>query len=398
MSSEVIIKAEGVSKKFSLSLKNSIKWGLVDIARDFIGTPSKSEELRLDEFWALQDVNFEVRRGECLGLIGPNGAGKSTLLKMLNGIIRPDKGAIEIHGRVGALIEVGAGFHPLLTGRENIYINGAIMGLSRAEINDSFDAIVDFADLGKFLDMPVSYYSSGMYVRLGFAVAAHLKPDILLIDEVLAVGDAGFRAKCYERIYSILREAAVIFVSHSMVHVNRMCNSVLLLGKETNLFSSPAHAIKRYHELVKSAGGSQESLYSNGETAIKNLSVKGVTSSEDIFTGGVFQIAFVASLPLRLKCISLGLSILSQEKIAVAYSRRRFSCTDSEGKIHISFITQCIPLAPGDYSLAITMFDDDVLEQMLWYFDVSPFTVKGDEGFMDVPVVLQGIWHGNAVA
>ena len=182
MSSDVLIRAEGISKKFSSKLKTSMKYGIIDIARDFIGIPSSSDTLRPSEFWSVQDVSFEVRRGECLGLIGPNGAGKSTLLKMLNGIIMPDKGSVEINGRVGALIEVGAGFHPLLTGQENIYINGSIMGLTKKEIDKKFNSIVDFAEIGDFIDMPVSYYSSGMYVRLGFAIAAHLEPDVLLID------------------------------------------------------------------------------------------------------------------------------------------------------------------------------------------------------------------------
>jgi len=173
MSSDVLIRAEGVSKKFSFKLKTSMKYGIIDIARDFIGIPSRSDTLRPNEFWSVQDVSFEVRRGECLGLIGPNGAGKSTLLKMLNGIIIPDKGHIEINGRAGALIEVGAGFHPLLTGQENIYINGSIMGLRKKEIDHKFDSIVEFAELSDFIDTPVSYYSSGMYVRLGFAIAAH---------------------------------------------------------------------------------------------------------------------------------------------------------------------------------------------------------------------------------
>src|SRR5262245_33839800 len=176
-------------------------YGLQDAWSDGIGRRrSRSQQLRADEFWAVHDVSFRLKRGECFGLIGRNGAGKSTLLKMLNGIFRPDTGSIAFRGRVGGLIEIGAGFHPILTGRENVYVNGAVLGLGRREIDRHFDAIVEFAGVREFIDSPVKYYSSGMYVRLGFAVAAHLAPDVLLVDEVLAVGDMEFQAKCLEHV------------------------------------------------------------------------------------------------------------------------------------------------------------------------------------------------------
>jgi lipopolysaccharide transport system ATP-binding protein len=175
-------------------------YGVYDVARDMFGLNGHSEQLRNTEFWAIDDVSFNVKRGECLGIIGPNGAGKSTLLKMLNGILLPDRGKLTMRGRVGALIELGAGFHPMLTGRENIYVNGAILGLCKSDIDRKFDEIVAFAELKDFVDSPVKFYSSGMYVRLGFAVAVHLKPDVLLIDEVLAVGDDHFRSKCTHKI------------------------------------------------------------------------------------------------------------------------------------------------------------------------------------------------------
>jgi len=253
MTSDVLIRAEGVSKKFSSKLKTSMKYGIIDIARDFIGAPTRSDTLRPDEFWGVQDVSFEVRRGECLGLIGPNGAGKSTLLKMLNGIIMPDKGHIEINGRVGALIEVGAGFHPLLTGRENIYINGSIMGLKKKEIDQKFDSIVDFAELVDFIDTPVSYYSSGMYVRLGFAIAAHLEPDVLLIDEVLSVGDMGFVIKCLNRMGESIPKTATIFVSHNMPMMARISTKAMLMNKGSICFYSNdiADGIKQYIELFE---------------------------------------------------------------------------------------------------------------------------------------------------
>ncbi|MCK4325438.1 ABC transporter ATP-binding protein, partial [bacterium] len=183
---DIAIKVEHVSKKFCKRLRHTMLYGTVDIARSTLGLLPHSGQLRVGEFWAVDDVSFELKRGETLGIIGPNGAGKTTVLKMLNGIFMPDKGKIIIKGRVGALIEVGAGFHPMLTGRENIYINGTILGMSKREIDKKFDDIVNFADIGDFIDSPVKHYSSGMYVRLGFAIAIHCEPDILLVDEVLA--------------------------------------------------------------------------------------------------------------------------------------------------------------------------------------------------------------------
>src|SRR3990170_2258915 len=197
MDEDIAIKVEHVSKKYCKSLKNSMLYGVNDIARNSLGFSSHSERLRNGEFWAVDDVSFELKKGETLGIIGPNGAGKTTLLKMLNGIFWPDKGKITVRGRVGALIEVGAGFHPLLTGKENVYVNAAILGMTKKEVDKKFNDIVEFAGIGDFINVPVKFYSSGMFVRLGFAVAVHCEPDILLIDEILSVGDAKFRAKCY---------------------------------------------------------------------------------------------------------------------------------------------------------------------------------------------------------
>jgi lipopolysaccharide transport system ATP-binding protein len=191
--------------------------------------PRSSEE----EFWALQDVSFEIKQGERVGIIGRNGAGKSTLLKILSRIVEPTTGRVRIKGRVASLLEVGTGFHPELTGRENIFLNGAILGMTRAEIRKKFDEIVDFAEIEKFLDTPVKRYSSGMYVRLAFAVAAHLEPEILLVDEVLAVGDAQFQKKCLGKMEDVsAREGrTVLFVSHNMSAIRSLCNSCVMLGK-----------------------------------------------------------------------------------------------------------------------------------------------------------------------
>src|SRR5438105_11584117 len=183
-----------------------------------------------ETFWALRNVSFDVKRGEVLGIIGSNGAGKSTLLKILNRITEPSIGGVDIYGRVGALLEVGTGFHPELTGRENIFLNGAILGMTRAEIKRKFDEIVAFAEVERFLDTPVKRYSSGMYVRLAFAVAAHLDPEILLIDEVLAVGDAEFQKKCLGKMQDVAGHGrTVLFVSHNMGAVSSLCRTCILL-------------------------------------------------------------------------------------------------------------------------------------------------------------------------
>ncbi|MBN2564001.1 MAG: ATP-binding cassette domain-containing protein, partial [Phycisphaerae bacterium] len=193
--------------------------------------PLPSDGLRPSEFWALRDVSFEVRRGECVGLIGANGAGKSTLFSILSGIYGPNEGGVEIRGRLQALIALGAGFHPLLTGRENIYINGAILGMTAAEMNQRLDRILDFAELGDFIDAPVRTYSSGMTVRLGFSVAAHLDPDILLVDEVLAVGDASFQEKCMSFSRQLIQSGkTILLVSHNMIRIQAATARCLWLG------------------------------------------------------------------------------------------------------------------------------------------------------------------------
>ena len=255
MNRDALIQVEGVSKKFCRSLKRSLWYGVQDISSELVGRGDRPE-LRQDEFWAVDNVSFEMHRGDCLGLIGLNGAGKSTLLKMLNGLIKPDKGRITMKGRVGALIELGTGFNPILTGRENIYNNGAVFGFTQKEINEKFDSIVEFSEIGDFLDMPVQNYSSGMRVRLGFAVAAHMEPDILLIDEVLAVGDIRFILKSFNLIDRLVERCSVIFVSHSMQNISRMCNQILLMekGREKFLGSNVSEGIDKYYQ---SLGGKQ---------------------------------------------------------------------------------------------------------------------------------------------
>ncbi len=241
---EVLLQVEHLSKKFCRDLKRSLWYGVTDITGEILGRRGPRTNLRTKEFWALKDVSFELRRGQALGLIGRNGAGKSTLLKLLNGLIPPDQGRIAVRGSIGALIALGAGFNPVLTGRENVLVNASILGIPGHRARSMLDDIVDFAELEDFIDAPLQSYSSGMVVRLGFAVATAMNPDILLLDEVLAVGDAAFRAKCFQRMGEVMRDSAVVFVSHSMPHVARVCDTGLLLRK------GEVAAVGSIHEVV----------------------------------------------------------------------------------------------------------------------------------------------------
>lgn len=243
MANDVVIRAEGLGKKYLIghqaererytALRDVIARSARNFKRsvgDLLGGRANVAGDEVEEFWALKDVSFEIKRGEVVGVIGRNGAGKSTLLKILSRITEPTVGRVEIRGRVASLLEVGTGFHPELTGRENIYLNGAILGMSRAEIKRKFDEIVAFAEVEKFLDTPVKRYSSGMYVRLAFAVAAHLEPEILVVDEVLAVGDAEFQKKCLGKMKDVADHGrTVLFVSHNMAAVSNLCSKAAVL-------------------------------------------------------------------------------------------------------------------------------------------------------------------------
>ncbi len=341
---EVLVKVEGVSKKFCRSLKRSLWYGVCDIAGELnpfakqgagsreqgvggaasggndqlVTSDSRlvtSSPLRDGEFWAVNDVSFELRRGECLGLVGHNGAGKTTLLKMLNGLIKPDRGRIEIEGLVGALIALGAGFNPILTGRENIYINGAVLGMGRQEIDARLDAIIDFAGIGDFIDTPVQNYSSGMSVRLGFAVAANLiKPDVLILDEVLAVGDAAFRAKCLVRVSEMLANCAVIFVSHNEAHVSRICDRVLWLEHgRVREAGSPDVILPRYGEDRRGP---------EARTEIHRLdpgfNLSEPVAEREVRAGGDFRFSFFLSSERRCQVSGFRLALRSDRNEIVA--------------------------------------------------------------------------------
>lgn len=250
MAEPFVLRVDHISKKFCRRTRQSMYYGTCDILRGMLGLSSPSESLRPHEFWALKGVTFSLRRGERLGLLGCNGSGKSTLLRLLAGIYQPDTGRIEIRGNVCSLIALGAGFHPLLSGRENIYLNGTLLGMTKRDIDSRFEQIVEFAGLGEFLDSPVKTYSSGMHVRLGFAIAIHSNPHLLLIDEVLAVGDTAFQDKCIEKVLALNRQGtAIIFVSHSIQTIERMCDSGLLLKQGKPLFlGGIRECIRRYFD------------------------------------------------------------------------------------------------------------------------------------------------------
>jgi len=245
--SQYAIKCEQVWKKFSRGERaDSIRDAIPAMVRLLLNR--QLQGLKNKQFWALKDVSFTVASGEVLGIIGPNGAGKSTLLKILSSIMVPNQGRISIRGKLTALIEVGAGFHPDLTGRENIYLNGAILGMARREIRSKIDDIMDFAGVRDFIDTPVKRYSSGMQARLGFSVASHMEPDVLLVDEVLAVGDALFQQKCLERMHDFANSGrAIIFISHNLQAISELCpNTLLLMSGERVFLGSTSQAIQKY--------------------------------------------------------------------------------------------------------------------------------------------------------
>ncbi|MBF2000009.1 MAG: ATP-binding cassette domain-containing protein [Synechococcales cyanobacterium C42_A2020_086] len=247
---DVVLAVNQVSKKFCRDLRRSLFYGVQDIASDLVGVRRHSEKLRSGEFWALKDVSFQLRRGEALGLVGANGAGKSTLLRIISGLIKPDTGSVMVEGRVAPLIALGAGFNPILTGRENIYANMSILGLPTREIKRRFDDVVEFAEIWDAIDAPVQSYSSGMAARLGFACAVHIEPDVLLIDEVLAVGDVKFKVKCHQRLGQLRKNGtAFVLVSHNPHSVLNVCNLSIYLSKGRLLaFGETESIIRQYEE------------------------------------------------------------------------------------------------------------------------------------------------------
>ena len=378
---ETLIKVEGVSKKFCRSLKKSLWYGMQDLGREVTGRRHGGDgQLRPDEFWAVNNVSFELRRGECIGLIGRNGAGKTTLLRILNGLIKPDAGRIEMRGRVGAIIALGAGFNPILTGRENIYVNASVLGLSKREIDKKMEEIQDFAELGDFINSPVQNYSSGMQVRLGFAVATALEPDILILDEVLAVGDASFRAKCFNRIHTVLKNSAVIFVSHSMPQISRICNQAILL-KEGNILhqsTNVASVISRYNESMTN----EENIIIIEGTGATRIDSVHVTSMVDDKATSIIQyqpmrivitFAVLAEVELPLKIL---ITVQDESQNNVAQILEDVGSPLINEKSCLAFDIEKAPFNSGIFSITASIISGPRGEFTSVVYNAATFTVE----------------------
>ncbi|WP_163336847.1 ABC transporter ATP-binding protein [Desulfopila sp. IMCC35008] len=396
MSAETLITVEGVSKKFCRNLKKSLRYGIQDLRSEILGRPHDVKgELRPDEFWAVKDVSFELKRGECLGLIGRNGAGKTTLLRMLNGLIKPDTGRITMNGRVGALIALGAGFNPILTGRENIYVNASILGLTKNHVDSKLEEIIDFAELREFIDMPVQSYSSGMNVRLGFSVAAILiQPDILFLDEVLAVGDIGFTIKCLNAIRSLTQHSAVVFVTHNMQYVSSFCSRIMVFKRgQIHLDTpTPADGIDCYYNQIEhhlKVSGTREAeiiaidfLASDFETTYTEIE----QNSELIISQGT-----AATVRLEINISRVGSQItvilcIMDESMTPVLSVP--ICADDGNlaqflgsTIHLDIPLGIIELNSGKYSLMLAVSDARTKELLLRVQGLIPFRVFADKSY-----------------
>jgi len=381
---DTLVKVENVSKRFCRSLKRSLWYGVCDLGNELVGKQhADPDKLRKNEFWAINDISFELKRGECLGLIGRNGAGKTTLLRVLNGLIKPDKGRVELKGRVGALIALGAGFNPILTGRENIYINGAVLGLTKKHITSKLDEIIEFSEIDEFIDSPVQSYSSGMKIRLGFAIAAKLiKPDILFLDEVLAVGDAGFRSKCYTAVSDMLENAAVIFVSHIMTDISRLASKVALLehGKST-FIGETSSGINLYNSLL-SADCIQKQSLGTGEAVVSNVALitKSDIAVDTISYGNPFDICFDLKISEIFEQYIMSLTFMDQAHSLVAewHSNNNGVLLKNDGKVHHHMISfNKLLLNPGKYFLNLVILDKNSLRPLCWELALLKFSVIG---------------------
>lgn len=386
------INIENLGKKYLLShqtgkqpyvaLRDVIADNCKNVGRKLVGPfLRRSPVHNVEDFWALKDVSFEVKRGERIGIIGRNGAGKSTLLKILSRITEPTTGSVRIKGRVASLLEVGTGFHPELTGRENVFLNGAILGMGRAEIKDKFDEIVDFAEIERFLDTPVKRYSSGMYVRLAFAVAAHLEPEILIVDEVLAVGDAQFQKKCLQKMGDIGKEGrTVLFVSHNMVAIEALCSRAILLH------NGKLYADGRQREVINNylsfnQQNANQSLseradrIGNGSIRLKNVTVEATDPCGPITSNSGVKIIleYSATQPIVNPKIMVGL--YDRSDVAVYGLDSDFSNglpknLPSSGTIICT--TGALHLTSGPISLNIAVFNGgdmaDYLQNALDFF------------------------------
>lgn len=381
--SDTLVELNSVSKKFCRKLRRALWYGFTDLGGQLIGRDG-SKTLRKDEFWAVKNVSFSIKRGETLGLIGQNGAGKTTILRMLNGLIKPDEGMIEVRGRMQALIALGAGFNPILTGRENVYINASVLGISKAEVDKRFDEIVDFSGIHEFIDTPVQSYSSGMKVRLGFAVAANMNPDVLLVDEVLAVGDLPFQAKCRNRIEELMKDGvAIILVSHNLHTISYICSRSLVLEKGTIIFEGDTQqGIDVYRSSLLSKREARGTRAGTGEVKIerfemldrKNMPVDTINVGDPM----KFRIYYSTSEPIRNPIVNI--AIYNQAGVQISGIRNDVDGVllgnwSQDGYIELE-IAQ-FHLLPNNYFFNATIFHADGFAYYDRIEDVARISVTG---------------------
>lgn len=390
-----IIEVRNLSKKYTLGERQPY-YSFRDTISGIFHTPFRREKLEKDEFWALKDVSFDVNQGDVVGVIGRNGAGKSTLLKILSQITPPTEGEVKLRGRVASLLEVGTGFHFELTGRENIYLNGAILGMKRWEINNKFKEIVEFSEIEKFLDTPVKHYSSGMYMRLAFAVAAHLEPEILMVDEVLAVGDAQFQKKCLGKMSDVSKQGrTVIFVSHNMIAIKQLCSSVIIFNKgEIQDIGTPNKMINQYDEETQKNNQNFSPLISKD----KNFTIKDFKWTND---KGDFVNEYISGknisweIYLEIANISKNINIVvalednSGNRIFAATSKPTLNTNDSfHGVYKIMGNLENIFLAPGRYTCSFGVRENNntvIYEPNLYnLFIVEDKAFEGQNGLIRV--------------
>jgi lipopolysaccharide transport system ATP-binding protein len=397
----IAIAFENISKRFILRKEQPRSFQEVMVGLLHKRRPS-------EEFWALRDVGFEVQHGEAMGLIGPNGAGKSTVLKLISRIIEPTSGHIEVNGRVAALLELGAGFHPDLTGRENIFLNGSILGLSRAEVKKRFESIVEFSGIGPFVDVPVRHYSSGMQVRLGFSIATAVDPDILLIDEVLAVGDQAFQAKCLQRIGEMRRKGTtLLFVSHNTNLVRRLCNRTVRL-EEGRIHSQgdTGEVITGYLRDISSEQYNGVALDDSGAprpgqrwgsglveiVGVRFLDGQGQERTE-FRTGETLVARITYQAHQRVENPAFGVALHRSDGMHVTgpdTATTGFEIDCIEGKGTIEYIIDHLPLLPGEYQFTATVYDHYSIHpydhhHRMYTFQVKPGIVGESEGVVYIP-------------
>lgn len=377
---DTLINVEGVSKKFCRSLKRSLWYGLRDLGTELRGGSHGGNQLRKGEFWAVRDVDFQLQRGECLGLVGRNGAGKTTLLRMLNGLIRPDTGRIEMRGAVGAMIALGAGMKGVLTGRENAYSMAALRGMSKKEADRKIDEIIEFAEIDDAIDSPMQSYSSGMRVRLNFAVASSLDPDILLLDEVLAVGDAAFRNKCYQRIAELRRNAAVIFVSHNMEQIARTSNRALVLDRGQVVFSGAVdEGIRRYEGLNVDKSGNQltSDAFLSVQEPLSDFAAE--LEKRDVVSGSSFKVKlkFMSERAMPEFAIKVLFYNTSGAFAADGYlGSKESGLSIREGLNEFEVQIDSLTLKNGVYAVAYNLMDN-IGDLVVWSYKNDTIQVQG---------------------